>query len=64
MHCKACDCSIEVRDRAVQDENGRVHVMFEDLCNNCIIASQLKYSEDALIDIYARARDETFKVIR
>lgn len=63
MRCKACDCSIDVRDRVVGDGDGCIYTMLEDLCNPCIMASQLKYSEDELRDIHSRTFYETFKVI-
>jgi hypothetical protein len=63
MRCKACDCSIDVRDRVVSDEDGALYVMLEDLCSPCIMSSYMKYSEDELKDIYSRTFYETIKVI-
>lgn len=63
MRCKACNASIECRTRSVEDETGRIHVVWEDLCNYCIVQSSLRYSEDDLRDIYTGVQYANFKVI-
>lgn len=63
MRCKACNVSIECRTRSVDDEMGKTHVIWEDLCNYCIYQSTLKYSEDDMRDIYYTLSQGNFKVI-
>lgn len=64
MRCKACDASIEPRDRNVTDESGVTHILLEDMCNDCIEKSTLLYTEAELRAIYKDSSYAPLKIIR
>jgi hypothetical protein len=64
MRCKACDFSIEPRNRNVTDERNITHSVVEDLCLECIEASTLAYTEAELRRIYRESTYAPLKIIR
>lgn len=62
-HCKACDCRMDIKTRSVQDELGQTHIMWEDLCSVCVLASTFRYSDEDLRDIYEGVRYANFKTL-
>ena len=64
MKCKACDCSIEGKNRNVTDELGYTHHLVDDLCGACIEASKHAYTEAELRRIYRESEYAPLKIIR
>lgn len=60
MRCKACDAEMsEIRNRNVMDEMGTLHVLMEDLCPRCIVASKIQF-----YDMLYSTKEELHEIIK